>query len=212
MKLTELLQECDIFLKSKQTEEDINEFNSVIAGIKVQKRLPLMNKRVVLNLVDMGMTLAKTYIPETERDDTLVVRLELEKCLVLHGLLSYTNLEKDLTYLQETDYDKLLLSGLIDYVEEQCGKDYNELKTLYLDAQNISTLIQTTTTLESLTQFNPKEIEDFVIHMKNTITPEELETIKSIMEYNDPSIKQIKDILAQKAVEDIHKETKEEKK
>ena len=203
MKLTELLVECDKFLGSKQTEKDVLEFNSMIAGIKVKKYLPLVSKKMVLNLIKLGMSLANDHLDTIEKTDEVILRTELEKCFFLHCLLSYTDIERDLTYLEEKDYDAALLSGLIDIIEEKCSKDYNQLKSMYLDTENMTSLMRATTAFERLEQFDATELEQTLSRIQGKMTEKELEAVKTIMEYNDPTLRKIKVVLDEKAKEEM---------
>lgn len=205
MKLTELLLECDKFLSSKKTEKDIMEFNSVVLGIKVQEKIPLINKKMILNLISLGMSLAKDHLEDNEKADSVALRVELEKCFFLHCLLSYTDIERDLTYLEEKDYDAVLLSGLIDKIEEKCSKDYHELRSMYLEAENMSSLIKATIAFENLQQFDVSELETILSRIQGKMTEKELEAVKTIMEYNDPTLRKIKIALEEQVKEDVKK-------
>ena len=205
MKLTELLAECDKFLSSKQTEEDLMELKSTVAGIKVKSKLPLMSKKMVLHLIGLGMSLANDHLDSVGRADPVAIRIELEKCLFLHCLLSYTDIERDLTYLEEKDYDAVLLSGLIDLLEEQCSKDYQQLKAMYLDTENMATLIKAATAFENLQQLDVSELEETMSKIQGKMSEKELEAIKTIMEYNDPTLKKVKTVLDEKAKEEALK-------
>lgn len=191
MKLSELIQECEKFLNSKQTETDKNELLSVFSSINILEKLPLVTKMVTLSLMDATMTTLTNY----ELEDSITFRIKMEEKAFYSLLLSYTDIERDITETSMEMYDIALLSGLIDYIEESCEKDYNSLKQMYLDTLNIGSLMKTTKAFENVAQINTEPLLNAMEQIKEKMTAEELEAIKTIFEYNDPTLHKIKAVL-----------------
>ena len=187
IKLSEILIECDKFLSGQQTDEDKLEITSLFDSIEVKPRISIITKKVIFALMDTSMNL------EEDIEDARALRLSIERNMILHGLMSYTDIKKDVFELKDVEYDSLLLSGFIDFIEAKCTKDYNEVKQMYLDTLNLSTLISTTKAIEDINVREMGANIQKIQELQQNITPEALESIAKIFEYNDPTLKKLKE-------------------
>ena len=85
------------------------------------------------------------------------------------------------------------------------SKDYHELRSMYLEAENMSSLIKATIAFENLQQFDVSELETILSRIQGKMTEKELEAVKTIMEYNDPTLRKIKIALEEQVKEDVKK-------
>ena len=187
IKLSEILIECDKFLSGQQTDEDKLEITSLFNSIEVKPRISIITKKVIFALMDTSMNL------EEDIEDARTLRLSIERNMVLHGLISYTDIKKDVFELKDVEYDSLLLSGFIDFIEAKCMKDYNEVTQMYLDTLNLSTLISTTKAIEDINVREMGNNIQKIQELQANITPGALESIAKIFEYNDPTLKKLKE-------------------
>ena len=191
MKLSELLNECEKFLNSKQEEVDKNEILATFNFLKIKPRIPLAVKVVGLSLMETAMLTLSDF----EREDSIMFRVRMEEKMFYSLLLSYTDVERDITDSTIEMYDIALLSGLIDFIEEKCQKDYNNLKQIYMDTLNIGNLIKTTKAFEGVAQLDAEPLLKAMEEVKGKMTDDELQAIKTIFEYNDPTLHKIKAVL-----------------
>ncbi len=206
MKLQEILNICDAFIKNSEDEATIKAYNDMLQKLVVRAYLPMQEK--VIALVRMIMDSDKDIdVPET----FFTAGLEIACCF--DGLLSYVNIdpEVNLEIKNYENYDLIYQSGLADYILEYCGKDYERLVRMMertLSYQNLTELIQS---IREINVGGLSEATEKIRNLKDEIDPEVIKNIADIARMNDPALNNLKDTIDKEAIDKTFKEKSEEK-
>ena len=206
MKLKEILNVCDAFVKKPEDEAAVKAYNDMLQGLVIRAYLPMQEK--VIALVRMIMDSDKDIdVPET----FFTAGLEIACCF--DGLLSYVNIdpEVNLEIKNYENYDLIYQSGLADYILEYCGKDYERLVRMMertLSYQNLTELIQS---IREINVGGLSEAAEKIREIKDEIDPEVIKNIADIARMNDPALNNLKDTIDNEAVDKAFKKKTEEK-
>lgn len=206
MKLQEILNICDAFIKNSEDEATVKVYNDMLQKLVVRAYLPMQEK--VIALVRMIMDSDKDIdVPET----FFTAGLEIACCF--DGLLSYVNIdpEVNLEIKNYENYDLIYQSGLADYILEYCGKDYERLVRMMertLSYQNLTELIQS---IREINVGGLSEATEKIRNLKDEIDPEVIKNIADIARMNDPALNNLKDTIDKEAIDKAFKEKSEEK-
>nr|DAH11500.1 MAG TPA: hypothetical protein [Caudoviricetes sp.] len=206
MKLKEILNVCDAFVKNPEDEATVKAYNNMLKGLVIRAYLPMQEK--VIALVRMIMDSDKDIdVPET----FFTAGLEIACCF--DGLLSYVNIdpEVNLEIKNYENYDLIYQSGLADYILEYCGKDYERLVRMMertLSYQNLTELIQS---IREINVGGLSEAAEKIRGMKDEIDPEVIKNIADIARMNDPALNNLKDTINNEAVDKAFEKKTEEK-
>ena len=203
MKLQEILNVCDAFIKNPEDEATVKTYNDMLQGLVIRAYLPMQDK--VVALVRMIIDSDKDIdVPET----FFTAGLEIACCF--DGLLSYVNIEPEvnLEIKNYENYDILYQSGFADYVLEFCEKDYNRLVRLLertLSYENLAELIK------SMQELDTGALKSTVSELKASLkeaNPEMIKDMADIMRLNDPTLNELKVAIVDKGMEEVEKEEK----
>lgn len=206
MKLKEILNICDAFVKNPEDEATVKAYNNMLKGLVIRAYLPMQEK--VIALVRMIMDSDKDIdVPET----FFTAGLEIACCF--DGLLSYVNIdpEVNLEIKNYENYDLIYQSGLADYILEYCGKDYERLVRMMertLSYQNLTELIQS---IREINVGGLSEAAEKIREIKDEIDPEVIKNIADIARMNDPALNDLKDTIDNEAVDKAFEKKTEEK-
>ena len=206
MKLKEILNICDAFVKNPEDEATVKAYNDMLKGLIIRAYLPMQEK--VIALVRMIMDSDKDIdVPET----FFTAGLEIACCF--DGLLSYVNIdpEVNLEIKNYENYDLIYQSGLADYILEYCGKDYERLVRMMertLSYQNLTELIQS---IREINVGGLSEAAEKIREIKDEIDPEVIKNIADIARMNDLALNDLKDTIDNEAVDKAFEKKTEEK-
>lgn len=206
MKLKEILNVCDAFVKNPEDEATVKAYNNMLKGLVIRAYLPMQEK--VIALVRMIMDSDKDIdVPET----FFTAGLEIACCF--DGLLSYVNIdpEVNLEIKNYENYDLIYQSGLADYILEYCGKDYERLVRMMertLSYQNLTELIQS---IREINVGGLSEAAEKIREIKDEIDPEVIRNIADIARMNNPALNNLKDTIDNEAVDKAFEEKTEGK-
>ena len=206
MKLKEILNICDAFVKNPEDEATVKAYNNMLKGLVIRAYLPMQEK--VIALVRMIMDSDKDIdVPET----FFTAGLEIACCF--DGLLSYVNIdpEVNLEIKNYENYDLIYQSGLADYILEYCGKDYERLVRMMertLSYQNLTELIQS---IREINVGGLSEAAEKIREIKDEIDPEVIKNIADIARMNDLALNDLKDTIDNEAVDKAFEKKTEEK-
>lgn len=121
----------------------------------------------------------------------------LEMALCFDGLLAYTNIDINIPkeWKIYESYDAIYQSGLADYILQYCEKDYSRLTNLMertISYENLREL------MDSLSAIQPQAMNDMLEEFKRfreNATPEMLHDMAAIMQFNDPTLYNLKERL-----------------
>ena len=206
MKLKEILNVCDAFVKKPEDEAAVKAYNDMLQGLVIRAYLPMQEK--VIALVRMIMDSDKDIdVPET----FFTAGLEIACCF--DGLLSYVNIdpEVNLEIKNYENYDLIYQSGLADYILEYCGKDYERLVRMMertLSYQNLTELIQS---IREINVGGLSEAAEKIREIKDEIDPEVIRNIADIARMNNPALNNLKNTIDNEAVDKAFEEKTEGK-
>ncbi len=206
MKLQEILDVCDAFIKNPEDEATVKAYNDMLQGLVIRAYLPMQEK--VVALVRMIIDSDKDIdVPET----FFTAGLEIACCF--DGLLSYVNIEPEVNIEIKNyeNYDLIYQSGLADYILEFCGKDYDRLTRMMertLSYQNLMELVQS---IREVDVGGLREVTEKIRGMKDEIDPEVIKNIADIARMNDPALNKLKDTIDDEAVDNAFAENTEKK-
>lgn len=206
MKLQEILDVCDAFIKNPEDEATVKAYNDMLQGLVIRAYLPMQDK--VVALVRMIIDSDKDIdVPET----FFTAGLEIACCF--DGLLSYVNIEPEVNIdiKNYENYDLIYQSGLADYILEFCGKDYDRLVRMMertLSYQNLMELVQS---IREVDVGGLSEVTEKIRSMKDEVDPEVIKNIADIARMNDPALNKLKDTIDNEAVDNAFTENTEKK-
>lgn len=206
MKLQEILNVCDTFIKNPEDEAVVKAYNDMLQGLVIRAYLPMQEK--VVALVRMIIDSDKDIdVPET----FFTAGLEIACCF--DGLLSYVNIDHEVNIEVKNyeNYDLIYQSGLADYILEFCGKDYDRLVRMMertLSYQNLMELVQS---IREVDVGSLSEVTEKIRGIKDEINPEVIKNIADIARMNDPALNNLKDTIDNEALDKAFKEKTDEK-
>ena len=196
MKLQEILDVCDAFIKNPEDEATVKAYNDMLQGLVIRAYLPMQDK--VVALVRMIIDSDKDIdVPET----LFTAGLETASCY--DGPLSYVKNEPEVNIEIKNyeNYDLIYQSGLADYILEFCGKDYDRLVRMMertLSYQNLMELVQS---IREVDVGGFSEFTEKIRGMKDEIDPEVIKNIADIARMNDPALNNLRDAIDNEAVD-----------
>lgn len=206
MKLQEILDICDQFTKHPEDETAVKAYNDMLQNLVIRAYLPMQEK--VVALVRMVMDSDKDIdVPEA----FFTAGLDIACCF--DGLLSYVNIEPEVNpdIKSYENYDLIHQSGLVDYILEYCGKDYERLVRMMertLSYENLTDLVQS---MREMDTGSLRELVNTLRNMKDEIDPEVIKNIADIARMNDPALNDLKDTIDNEAVDKAFEKKTEEK-
>ena len=206
MKLQEILDVCDAFIKNPEDEATVKAYNDMLQGLVIRAYLPMQDK--VVALVRMIIDSDKDIdVPET----FFTAGLEIACCF--DGLLSYVNIEPEVNIEIKNyeNYDLIYQSGLADYILEFCGKDYDRLVRMMertLSYQNLMELVQS---IREVDVGGLSEVTEKIRGMKDEIDPEVIKNIADIARMNDPALNNLRDTIDNESVDRVFEKNTEGK-
>lgn len=128
---------------------------------------------------------------------------------VLHMLFSYTNINITSDEISEQNYDAVMESGLYWYIKSMCEEDYNVLYNMMYNSLSFKNY-------QIMRMFEENYDVDGVERILNNTTgalreidEEKLALMKDIMDFNNPALNKIKDMVydaTESAIKDVAKE------
>lgn len=201
MKLKEILNICDNFIKKSEDFESISTFNNMLQDLKIKTYMPMQEK--VINLVRVVIDSDKDIdVPSS----MFTAGLEIACCF--DGLLSYIidlEPEVNLDIKNYENYDLIYQSGLADYILQYCEKDYERLVKMMertLSYQNLTELIQS---IKEMDVGSLDKLTNNLKQLKNEIDPEIIKNLADIMKLNDPALNDLKEKLEQTSIDEAFK-------
>lgn len=192
IKLSEVIEICNDMIAGKYATE--NEVTEVLDRIRVVNYITLMEKyEILLNIL---------YAPAYFDDGIEQKAMYLETAKLWQGLFAYTNVDvKSESHLKTMQNYDLIMSVIGDILISLCYNDYNRL------CQMIETCISFEHVLsvsEKLTEIDIDKLGNYTEDTKNLIDyvqthKKEFELLQSIVEFNDPQLKELKDEINQAA-------------
>ena len=185
LKLSEVIEICNDIKDGKYSEE---EMVKVLDKITIVNYITLMEKYEIL----LNILYAPAYFDEGIEQKAMY----LETAKLWQGLFAYTNVDvKSEPYLKTMQNYDLIMSVIGDILISLCYNDYNRLCTMIDTCISFEHMISMS---DKLTEINVDKLGDYTNDTKNLIDyiqthKKDFELLQSIVEFNDPQLKELKD-------------------
>ena len=196
----EFIEACTGFINNPEDEEAVKKYNEMQNKLVVKSYLPIGDKTLVLYrmVIDSDKSI---NLPAS------VFTTGLELAALFNGLLAYTNVDNNvpLQYKIYETYDVIYQSGMADYILSFCQNDYNRLMKMMERTLEYSNLIEFVNTVKNM---DTKEIQKLIAEVKTlqqTIDPDTLKNLSTIIQYNDPLMHQLKEEVVDVALDEMDK-------
>ena len=121
----------------------------------------------------------------------------VEIASLFDGLISYTNLEQNLTIDDKNyeNYDLLYQSGFADYILQFCQRDYDRLVHMIERTMSFENLNELTSSMREMNVGALEGLTNELRNCKKDLDPEVLRNMADILRYNDPNLGRLKEVL-----------------
>ena len=121
--------------------------------------------------------------------------------------MAYTNIDVNIpaSYKIYETYDAIYQSGMADYMLEFCHIDYDRLVRMMERTMSYGNLLELVDTMKNM---DTREIQKLVVEVKKfkeDLDPETIKNLTTIMQYNDPLMRQIKEEVVDTALDNLDK-------
>lgn len=198
LKLSEVVEICNNIVNGKYDMQE--EITEILDNIKVINYITLMEKYEIL----LNILYAPAYFDEGIEQKAMY----LETAKLWNGLFAYTNVDiKSEPYLKTMQNYDLIMSVIGDILISLCYNDYNRLCTMIDTCISFEHVMSIS---EKLTEINVDKLGEYTEDTKNFIDyiqthKKEFELLQSIVEFNDPQLKELKDEMNKAAVKAANK-------
>lgn len=190
MTLQEVLKVCADFISAPEDKEKVAAYNDMCQNLVIKSYMPMQEK--VIAIVRIVLDSDKDYeMPAT------FFMAGVEIASLFDGLISYTNLEQNLTIDDKNyeNYDLLYQSGFADYILQFCQKDYDRLVHMIERTMSFENLNELTNGMREMNVGALEGLTNELRNCKKDLDPEVLRNMADILRYNDPNLGRLKEVL-----------------
>ena len=178
-------------------------------NIQVQNYIPLGKKTAYIDIFARNFTLVLENLLSDGISTMSDVLMEYELRKVCDIMFRYTNIDFDILYQNNMEYDLIMQSGLYTYVISIAGKDYNVLCD-YLDVavgiRDLSIISQMNATIK----FPDFEKVSETIDKLKYLDDDKLDKLYHIIDMNDPLTKEVANVVKFTAIREASKSTEDD--
>ena len=190
MTLKEVLKVCADFISAPEDKEKVAAYNDMCQNLVIKSYMPIQEK--VIAIVRIVLDSDKDYdMPAT------FFMAGVEIASLFDGLISYTNLEQNLTIDDKNyeNYDLLYQSGFADYILQFCQRDYDRLVHMIERTMSFENLNELTSSMREINVGALEGLTNELRNCKKDLDPEVLRNMADILRYNDPNLGRLKEVL-----------------
>lgn len=198
MTVKEVLKVCADFISAPEDKEKISAYDKMCQGLTVRSYLTMQEK--VIALVRIVIDSDKDYdVPAS------FFTAGVEMACLFDGLISYTNLEQDLSIDEKNyeNYDLLYQSGFADYVLGFCQKDYDRLVRMMERTFSFENLMELTNSIKEMDVGALDNLTNELRNCKKDLNPEILRDMADILRYNDSNLSKLKEVLGTESLDKV---------
>lgn len=198
MTVKEVLKVCADFISAPEDKEKIAAYDKMCQGLTVRSYLTMQEK--VIALVRIVIDSDKDYdVPAS------FFTAGVEMACLFDGLISYTNLEQDLSIDEKNyeNYDLLYQSGFADYVLGFCQKDYDRLVRMMERTFSFENLMELTNSIKEMDVGALDNLTNELRNCKKDLNPEILRDMADILRYNDSNLSKLKEVLGTESLDKV---------
>lgn len=178
-------------------------------NVEVQSYIPLGKKTAYIDIFSRNFSLVLENLLNDGVSTMADVLMEYELRKVCDIMFRYTNIDFDILYQNNMEYDLIMQSGLYTYVIGIAGKDYNVLCD-YLDTavgiRDLSIISQMNTTIK----FPDFDKVNETIDKLKYLDDDKLNKLYHIIDMNDPLTKEVANVVKFTAIREASKSTKDD--
>ena len=178
-------------------------------NIQVQSYIPLGKKTAYIDIFARNFTLVLENLLNDGMSTMADVLMEYELRKVCDIMFRYTNIDFDILYQNNMEYDLIMQSGLYTYVISIAGKDYNILCD-YLDTavgiRDLSIISQMNATIK----FPDFEKVNETIDKLKYLDDDKLDKLYHIIDMNDPLTKEVANVVKFTAIREASQSTEDD--
>ena len=190
MTVKEVLKVCADFISAPEDTEKVAAYNDMCQNLVIKSYMPMQEK--VITIVRIVLDSDKDYdMPAT------FFMAGVEIASLFDGLMSYTNLEQNLTIDDKNyeNYDLLYQSGFADYILQFCQRDYDRLVHMIERTMSFENLNELTSSMREMNVGALEGLTNELRNCKKDLDPEVLRNMADILRYNDPNLGRLKEVL-----------------
>ena len=178
-------------------------------NIQVQNYIPLGKKTAYIDIFARNFTLVLENLLNDGMSTMADVLMEYELRKVCDIMFRYTNIDFDILYQNNMEYDLIMQSGLYTYVISIAGKDYNVLCD-YLDTavgiRDLSIVSQMNATIK----FPDFDKVNETIDKLKYLDDDKLNKLYHIIDMNDPLTKEVANVVKFTAIREASRSTEDD--
>lgn len=181
--------------RSHMIHDTPKDFGRYLAeNVEVANYIPLGKKAAYIDIFAKNFSFVLSNLLEDEYATMADILLEYEMRKVFDIMLRYTNIDFDIKYQNNMEYDLIMQSGFYFYVMTIAREDY-DMMCNYLD---IAVGIRDMSIIEQITKnLHMPTVSDIKSMVKelNNIEQDKLDKLNHIVDMNDPLTKSVADIV-----------------
>lgn len=172
-------------------------------NVQIKTYIPLVNKYAIIKLFSENI---KSGMGEEGEYNTDAILLYYDINQLFSLLFAYTDIvvtTKDRTL---DNYDLIMTSGFYDYIYNYCGcgRDYDELVKKCDNTTGINSICIMEQIVQAIgKQPTVSEMRQVANIINNDIDKDKLELIKTIQEYNNPTMKKVVDAISKESAKEV---------
>lgn len=185
-----LFEKCLDKVNGKINQDEFIKF--LDEKIDVSDYIPLHTKKSIIDIFYV--------VNESSENDFSDLTYLFEMFSVFTMLFLYTNIEIEDEEMTEINYDFVIKSGLVKYLKSKCKDDYKLLYNMFINSISFRNSMFVKTFADTLNIDELKNtFKETEIGFKD-MDESKLSLIKSILEFNDPSLLKVKNMLYNEVV------------
>lgn len=183
--IKEVIDFCKKYTRKEMSEKDFEKF---LKSINIFRRLSMYQKSMLVSLAIMDFD--DLNINFGIESDTSA---EIEVIYVNRFITSYMDIKNEPFEIDAYDVEVMYSSGLIDYILDICERDFDIIKRMYENAIKLKYINILNSMLGDIT--NEQNEQNIKTISKVFEDKETINNVAKIVEFNDPSLKKVKEIL-----------------
>ena len=191
-------------LRNHMINDTIEDFVEFLNGnVNVESYIPIGRKIAIMDIFSRNFSIVIENILNDKFATLSELYMEYEMRKIFDILLKYIDVEFDMTYQNNMEYDLIMQSGLYDYIINVSYADYHKFCE-YLDC------VVGIRDISILDLFNKKlntptvdDVEKMVSKIEN-IDKNKIDKLMKIVEMNDPLTTAVRDIIKSSAGNNIN--------
>mgnify|MGYP006956013679 CR=1 FL=1 len=172
-------------------------------NVQIKTYIPLVNKYAIIKLFSENI---KSGMGEEGEYNTDAILLYYDINQLFSLLFAYTDVVVTTKDRNLDNYDLIMTSGFYDYIYNYCGcgRDYDELVKKCDNTTGINSICIMEQIVQAIgKQPTVSEMRQMANIINNDIDKDKLELIKTIQEYNNPTMKKVVNAISKESAKEV---------